>query len=643
MHLDHALSEAGIGARSYVKRFSRPLIFLVIVLSLVGIFEALKLPIAVFPHTSFPRIVVGVNNGVMPIDQMMVTITRPLEEAVNSVPGLLKVTSITSRGSAEIDLYFNWNVDMVTTLQLVNAAMAQAQSLLPPTAQISSHRLMFSSFPIIGYSLTSKTVPQTKLWSLATYDLKPQLNRLPGVSTVLVQGGEVPEFQITPDPAKLEAAGVTVQDLLNAVQNTNMVASPGLLARNHQLFLGLVNGQVADPAQIANIVVKTTLAGVPVHVGDVAAVHPSTQPRYTLVDADGQPAVLLYINRQLKSNTLAVADAVHAKVAELERALPPGVQVQPFYDQSTIVSESIGSVRDAILLGLILASIVMVLFLRDWGTSLVAGLVIPSTILITFIVMAVLHQSFNIMSLGGLAAAVGLVIDDAIVMVETIVLHRDAGKGRLEAIHAAIHEIGKPLVFSTLTPIAVFLPLISITGVTGVFFRALAVTVAVALLTSLALALTWTPVLSLHLLQDRKPRPMPANFAEMDEVHRVLAAEEASLSGFFLSVVEFYDRWMRRALARPIWLVGFCIVLIAASWFCYNALGTGLLPFMDEGAFTLDYVMPPGSSLAETNRVLVGVNRILHSIPEVAGTSRRTGLQLGLAAVTEANTGDISV
>ncbi|MGH9486720.1 MAG: efflux RND transporter permease subunit [Terriglobales bacterium] len=643
MHLHPAGQDAQTAPRSYAAYYSRPLIFLVVVLALVGTFEAFKLPIAVFPHTNFPRIVVGVDNGVMPIEQMMVTITRPLEEAVNSVPGLVKVTSITSRGSAEIDLYFNWSVNMVTTLQLVNAAMAQAQSELPPTAHITSHRLMFSSFPIIGYSLTSSTVPQTTLWTLATYQLKPQLNRLPGVSSVLVQGGQDPEFQITPDPAKLERAGITVQDLLNAVQATNLVSSPGLLARDHQLFLGLIDGQVADPEQIANIVIKTTPAGAPVRIGDVARVHPAVKPVYALVMANGVPAVLLSVNRQPGTNTLVVADEVHAKIAQLQRVLPPGVKLAPFYDQSTIVSESIGSVRDAIILGLILASIVMVLFLRDWGSSLVAGLVIPATILITFIIMALLHQSFNIMSLGGLAAAVGLVIDDAIVMVETIVLHRDAGKARVAAVNAAIHEIGKPLVFSTLTPIVVFLPLISITGVTGMFFRALAITVGVALITSLALALTWTPVLSLHLLGERSQRPAQASLEGKSEVERVLAAEEASLSGFFLAVVNFYDRWMRRALARPIWLVLFGVVLVVASWFCYQALGTGLLPHMDEGGFVLDYVMPPGSSLQETNRVLLGVEHILLSIPEVAGTSRRTGLQLGLAAVTEANTGDFSV
>lgn len=631
------------GTSFWVTRFARPLVFLVITLALVGIYEGLRLPISVFPQTDFPRIVIGVDNGVMPIDQMMVTITRPLEEAVNSVPGLQSVQSITSRGSAEVDLFFNWQVNMTTTLQLVNAAMAQVQGELPPTAKIESHRLTFASFPIIGYSLTSDTVPQTQLWEMATYDLKPRLNRLDGVSTVLVQGGQEPEFEITPDPAKLLASGVTVQNILDAVQNTNLVDSPGLIQKDHQLYLTLINGQVTDPGQIGHIVVKSNTNGMPITVGDLATVRPSVKPVYTLVNANGKPAVLLSVDRQPLSNTLAVADEVHTEIADLQRTLPPGVHLEPFYDQSTIVDESISSVRDAIILGLILASIVMVLFLRDWGSSLVAGLVIPATILITFVVMQALGQSFNLMSLGGLAAAVGLVIDDAIVVVENIVLHRDSGQGRVEAIRSALAEITTPLVGSTITPIVVFVPLISITGVTGVFFRALAITVGVALLTSLALALTWTPVLSRYFLRERGNRPLPPNFDQMTGVERVMAAEEASLSGFFTRIVGFYERWLRRALARPLWLVGLSLLLIAAAWFCYRALGSDLLPEMDEGGFTLDYVMPAGSSLQETNRVLEGVEAILRRVPEVQGTSRRTGLQLGLAAVTEANTGDISV
>ena len=459
---------------------------MILTLALVGGFLAFSIPVAVFPATNFPRILIAVDNGVMPTDQMMVTITRPIEEAVNSVPGLQEVRSITSRGSAEIDLFFDWNVDMILTLQYVNAALSRVQTDLPPTASVVANRLTFASFPIIGYSLTSATIPQTQLWEMATYDIKPRLNRLNGVSTVLVQGGQEPEFHITPDPAKLLTANVTVTDILDTMRRTNLIDSPGLFERNHQLVLALVSGQVRTPQQIADTVIRNTPAGIPVRIGDVATVAPGVKPVYTIVTANGKPAVLLNINRQPDSNTVQVADEVHRQVAEIRKSLPPGIEIKPFYDQSIIVGDSIRSVRDAILLGLILASIILVVFLRDWGTSIVAGLVIPVTVLVTFIALKLLGQSFNLMTLGGLAAAVGLVIDDAIVVVENIVLHRDAGEGRLQAIHGALQEITIPLIGSTVTPVVVFLPLISITGVTGTFFRALAVTMSVSLFTSLA-------------------------------------------------------------------------------------------------------------------------------------------------------------
>jgi len=631
-------------SRYWFAYFSKPIIFLILTLALVGVYEAFTIPIAVFPETNFPRVVIGIDNGVMPIDQMTVTVTRPVEEAVNSVLGLQLVQSITSRGSAEIDLYFNWNVDMFQTLERVNSAMARVRSTLPPTAEIRVDRLTFASFPIMGYSVTSRTVPQTQLWELATYNLKPRLNRLDGVSSVVVQGGQEPEFHIIPDPSRLLAAQVTVTDLLNAVQQSNLVDSPGLLEQNHQLYLGLISGQVRDPAQISNIVVKNTPAGIPVRIGDLAQVEPSVKPQYTIVTANGQPAVLINMYRQPDSSTVNVADEVHAEIAQIRKELPRGVDIQPFYDQSEIVVASIKSVRDAILLGLILASIILVLFLRDWGTSIVAGLVIPVTLMVTFIVLKILGQSFNLMTLGGLAAAVGLVIDDAIVVVENIVLHRDAGQSRLAAIRSALKEISTPLVGSTITPIVVFLPLISITGVTGTFFRALAVTVSVSLLTSLALALTWTPNLSQYFIRGRGGEGESTNGgSDAFSAERLLAAEEATMQGTFGRIVSFYERWLRRALQHPWWLLGLSGLLIVIAAASFYGLGTDLLPEMDEGAFVLDYTMPAGSSLQETNRVVTHLEQMLHAIPEVQGTSRRTGLQLGLAAVTEANTGDISV
>ena len=629
----------------WFSRHSKPVIFLILTLAVLGAYLAFTIPVAVFPATNFPRILIAVDNGVMPIDQMMVTVTRPIEEAVNSVPGLQEVRSITSRGSAEVDLFFSWGVDMFQTLQYVNAALARVQGELPPTASVIANRMTFASFPIMGYSLTSDTVPQTQLWERATYEMKPRLNRLDGVSTVLVQGGQQPEFHITIDPTKLLTANVTVTDVLDTMQRTNLIDSPGLLERNHQLVLGLVSGQVRTPEQIADTVIKTTPAGIPVRIGDVATVAPGVKPLYTIVTANGKPAVLININRQPDSNTVQVATLVHTEIDRIRKSLPPGIEIRPFYDQSIIVDDSIKSVRDAILLGLILASIILVVFLRDWGTSIVAGLVIPVTILVTFIALKALNESFNLMTLGGLAAAVGLVIDDAIVVVENIVLHRDAGQGRLQAIHSALWEITVPLIGSTVTPVVVFLPLISITGVTGTFFRALAITMGISLFTSLILALTWTPNLSQYFIGKKKDaeREGAGNEQEEESMTRLLAAEEASLGVFFHRVVNFHERWLRRALGKPIWLARISLVLVIASYVCYRSSGSDLMPEMDEGGFTLDYWTPSGSSLAETDRMVTHMEKILNSVPEVESTSRRTGLELGLAAVTEANRGDILV
>src|SRR5438477_506024 len=517
-------------------RLSRPILFLIVTLMLVGGYLAFTIPVAVFPNTDFPRIVIGIDNGVMPIDQMLVVITRPVEEAVNSVPGLQKVQSITSRGSAEVDLFFDWTSDMILTLQRVDAVVARLQSELPPTAKIETHRLTFATFPILGYSLTSDTIPQNKLWEIATYDLKPRVNRLDGVASVLVQGGRIPEFQVMPEPARLLAAGITVNDILDAIRRTNLIDSPGLIENNHQLVLGLISGQVRTPEQLGQIVVKTSTAGVPIRLGDIANIAPSVAPVYTMVTANGKPAVLLSVHRQPDSNTLDVANEVHAQIEEIRPTLPPGVRIEPFYDQSTIVHESIASVRDAVLLGLLLSSIILVLF-----------------------------------------------------------------------------------------------------------FRALAVTMTVSLFTSLLLALSWTPTLSQYLVRRRTTPPAEAESSHGGDAAALLAAEEAHLSGFFGRVVAFYARAMEAVLKRPFLLAGSSALIVILAFVCYKALGSDLLPEMDEGGFILDYWTPPGSSLAESDRILQHIEEIVRSQPEVENTSRRTGLQLGLAAVTEANRGDFTV
>jgi CzcA family heavy metal efflux pump len=619
---------------------AKTIFFFLFLLTLAGIYAALQVPISVFPETSFPRVVIGVDNGVMPVEQMQVTITKRIEDAINSVPGLVTVRSTTSRGSAEISLFFNWNVDMFHTLQLTDAALSKVAQSLPATARITTNRLTFATFPVLGYALTAEdrgkdTVSQTRLWEIATYDLKPPLNRVDGVSTVTVQGGQVPEFHIVPNLSRLQAAGVTLLELVNAVQESNIIDSPGLYEANHELILALIGAQAHSAGELSNLVVKTSPAGVPIRVADLATVEPSTMPVYTSVTSNGKPAVLLNIARQPSGNTVAVASGVAAEIAQLQSKLPKGVHLEAFYDQSELVRESILSVRDAILIGLVLACIILFLFLRDWTSSLIAGLVIPVTVAVTILFLRLAGQSFNLMTLGGLAAAIGLVIDDAIVVVENIAVHREAGDSRVDAVRKAIREISRPLVFSTITPVIVFLPLISVTGVTGSFFRALAVTMTVALLISLLLALTFTPALSLR-LTGKLHSAAPADVSRFGTAYR--KAEE-----IFDCVLSVHERSLEWSLRRPIALAAVCAVLVLAGYFSYNALGSDLLPEMDEGAFILDYFTPAGASLTETNRILQHVEQILQQTPEVAITSRRTGLEMGLAAVTEANRGDFTV
>src|SRR5947207_2232401 len=267
-------------APHWTARHGKPIIFVILTMVAVGIYLALTIPIAVFPDTNFPRIVVGIDNGVFPIDQMLVTVTRPVEEAVNTVQGLDHLWSITSRGTAEVDLFFSWKVDMYRTLELVNAAMARVQSTLPTTAKVTTQRLTFAAFPIMGYSVSSDSFSQDKLWELSNYTLKPRLNRQLGVSNIVVQGGKIPEFEVRTDPGKLVQSQTTVPNILDAIARSNMIDSPGLIEANHQHVLSLVSGQAKTAGDIEGIVAKTTPAGAPLRLGDVAQALTSIQPVY---------------------------------------------------------------------------------------------------------------------------------------------------------------------------------------------------------------------------------------------------------------------------------------------------------------------------------------------------------------------------
>ena len=602
----------------------RAVLVVIALVCVLGIYAAFQLPTAIFPNTDFPRVVITVDNGDVPADQMLVTVTQPIEEAMNGIPNIQRIKSTTARGSAEINLFFDWKVDAQQTLQLVQARISQLN--LPPTAQITNvSRLTFAVFPVAGYSLVSDSRDPASLRELATYTIRPRLARLAGVSTVNVSGGEVKEFHVEINPEQLAARNVTLQQVSDAVKNSNIIASPGLIEENHQLELALVSGQ-ATTADELNSIVVANVNGANVLVSDIAMVKQGNAPNYTIVTADGKPAVLINILRQPDANTVSVTDEIKAELAAIGKTLPKDVKIAPYYDQSILVRESMTSVRDAIIIGLILSIIILYAFLRNVGTTFVAILVIPVTICATFLAMYLVGLSFDLMTLGGVAAAIGLVIDDAIVVVENIYTHLLSGESRINAVEKAIAEITIPIIGSTITPVVVFLPLTLLTGVTGVFFRSLALTMAVALLTSLVLALTFTPVLAEKFVKVKK-----GTAQNHEELGRVMSF-----------IVRPYERLLKFSLNNKWVVIVASVLILFGSFFLYKQLGSEFLPQFDEGAFVLDYVAPPGTSLQETDRILQHVEKILADTPEVESYSRRTGLQLGLS-ITEPNTGDFLV
>src|SRR5215831_4402012 len=623
-----------------VSNQSRAILVIVALLCAAGLYAAFQLPVAILPQTDFPRVVIIVDNGEAPATQTLVSVTRPIEEAMNGIPGIARIKSKTARGSSEISLFFDWNVNIIQTLQFVQARMSQLSTSLPPTAQIRNvERLTFAVFPVTGYSLTSDKRDQATLRDIATYIIRPQLARLPGVAIVGVAGGKAREFHVVIDPDRLAAHNVSVQQVTEAIKASNIIETPGLIEENHQLTLALVSGQAKKPDELNDIVVAM-VNNAPVKVADVATVTSGVQPEFIMVTADGHPAALVNINRQPDANTVTVVDEVRQTLASMRGQMPGDVRVAAYYDQSLLVRDSISSVRDSILIGLLLSVVILYAFLRNWGTTFVAILVIPVTILVTFLAMWLARLSFDLMTLGGVAAAIGLVIDDAIVVVENIYTHISRGQSRREAVQSAVSEITVPIIGSTITPVVVFLPLTILTGVTGVFFRSLALTMAVALLTSLVLALGFTPVLAEKFVR-AKPRPAGANLPEHEPTANEL--EEAAERGRFLGAIIARYEWVLSHALDNRWIVIVIIFgVLLGSYLLYRVLGSEFLPEFDESAFVLDYWAPPGASLAETNRMLQDVEEKLMKTPEIESYSRRTGLELGLF-VTEPNRGDFAV
>jgi multidrug efflux pump subunit AcrB len=602
-----------------------------------GIWAALRLPSAIYPELQFPRIAIVAQGSALGARQVVFAITQPIEEAVGVVPGVTRVTSRSIRGASEISVTFAPNTDMAYALQQTQARVNQLRSSMPQDIQIDIERLSPSLFPIISYNLQGGA--PAVLYDIARYQIRPVLSRVPGVGRVEVQASDIREVEVIADPVRLAEQGLSYDDLANSIRSSTSAAAVGRVAQDYKQFLVVTATEATTTEDIANVVVGKGL-----RVKDVATVEMGTEDHVRIVAGDGQPAALLNITRQVGGNTVAIADSVDKAAQELSKTLPKGIILKAVYDQASLVRDATTSVRDAMLIGAVLAVIILFLFLRKGRITAISAASIPLTLAITVFVMSLVGQTFNLMTLGAMAIAIGLVIDDAVVISENIVRHLGFTPDRDRAIREAVQELIIPVTTSTITTVVVFLPLRLLEGVVGQFFAALSITLTIAVLISLVLAVTIIPLLAEAFLQAE-----PEEAAEDPRSGTVHEGGKGKAKGMLAKIgraidalSDKYQRSLDRALHHTRLMIIGAVLMIVGGFLVYRLVPTGFLPKIDEGAFVLDYFTPGGTALSETDREVHIIEKILLAIPEVEGISRRTGAELGLFA-TEQNRGDIVV
>jgi CzcA family heavy metal efflux pump len=614
--------------RELLTRHRRSIWLSVFLVTLAGLVAATRLPVTLFPHIDYPRVVVSIDAGERDATQMAADITRPAEIALRAIPGVTQIRSTTSRGSAEVALSFDWGDDMVAATLATQGALATIAPDLPTGTRFSVRRSDPTIFPVLGISLTSSKRDGVALEQLAQLKLRPILSTVPGVAGVDVLGGSTPEIAVDVDPARMQALGLTITDVSTALSGANSVAAVGKIEDRHRLYLALVENRVTSEADIAAIPIKAgSAAGAGIAtLGQIATVRRTPAPAWTKVTSNGTDAVLVNIRQTPTADAVSLVQQVDDRLKAA--GLPDDVKVSFFYDQSELVTGAATSVRDAILLGAVLAGVVLFLFLRSWRLMVITAALLPAVLAATCLALYALHMSFNMMTLGGMAAAVGLVVDDAVVMLEHLMRRLQEAKhegGERPSMLAAAREMAKPLFGSTTATIVVFLPLAFISGVTGGFFKALAVTMTAALVVSLLYARYVLPIIADRWLTEKDAE----------------AAEKADT--FTGAMATRYARGASRAFARPgLFAAIGAVLLIVAGGFAWTNLQSGFMPVMDEGGFILDYKAKSGAALSDTDHLLRQVEKIIQETPEVTSYSRRTGVQLG-GGLTEADEGDFFI
>lgn len=611
---------------NWLLRHRRSLLFLLALLALGGVAAALRLPVALFPTINFPRIAVSVDSGDRPVERMAVEVTQPLEQALRAVPEARSIRSTTTRGAADLSLNLGWQTDMVTALLQVQAAINQILPDLPSGTRFLARRMDPTVFPMLGFALTSNDHRMVALRDFAYYQLRPVLSTVPGVAQIQVLGGRQAEFHVLIDPGRLQAMNLRLADVAQALSGSNVLSAVGKLEDHYRLYLTLTDTRLHNVEDILHTILRSGADGV-VELEDIAQVKEGRLPEWKRVTANGHDAVLVNLFQQRGSNTVRIAEGVKQTLAAFAPQIPPNIKIKPYYDQSELVSAAATSVRDAILLGALLAAAVLLLFLRNLRITLIMTIVLPSVLTAAVLLLEVFQQSFNIMTLGGMAAAVGLVSDDAVVMIEHI-MRRMSEQAKNAAqrtpVLAAAVEMARPLTGSSLATIIVFLPLAFLGGLTGGFFKALALTMAASLVISYFVALLAVPLLADRLLTVRDAARLETAGPWMARLHRG------------------YDRFMGVFLSCPLWALPVSAVLAGIGYLAFSQVGSGFMPHMDEGGFVLDYRTPPGTSLAETDRLLRQVEDIIVNTQAIDSYSRRTGLSLG-GHITEANEGDFFI
>ncbi|MBK8493162.1 MAG: efflux RND transporter permease subunit [Saprospirales bacterium] len=601
--------------RSFFEDYKAPILFFILVVLLGAGYVFQRMQVSLFPEITFPKIKIIADNGEQPVDMMMITVTRPLEEAIREVPGTKTIRSTTSRGSSELNILLDWKADIFRSQQLIESKIAEIRNTLPPSVQITVARMNPAILPVFGYSLEAPDKSLIELKKLALFTVKPFFAQIDGVGGVQVQGGKEKEYHVELLEEKMTALGITPQDIATAVGQTGFINSNGYLPDYRRLYLTLTDAGLDELDDLQRIVLRNDGVRV-VLLKDVANLRIDEKVEYIKINANGKEGVLVNILKQPEGDLTALARHIDEKLPELQGLLPKGVEMKPIYRQSDFVDDSIQSVQDALLLGLGLAIFITILFLRSLKASLTTLLVIPLTLGLTLIALYAFGYTLNIMTLGAIAAAIGLMIDDAIVVVEQIHRIREEHPEvkAPEAVQKAMKLLLPVLVGSSLSTMVIFIPFSLMSGVAGAYFKVLAYTMILALGCSFLSAAIGLPVIY-QLLSFRKSK-------KTKEAHQVRER-----------------RWVRFFIKKPWISFLFAAGLVAAIFWVFPRLQTGFLPEMDEGTIVLDYDSPPGTSIEETNRMLEEVDAIVAAIPEVESYNRRTGTQMGFF-ITEPSRGD---